>query len=1554
MKPNQRRNLDAVSKIDDDIIEKQTKKRIHLLGNAKKSRRSFKKWYIMGASLAAAAAVVLGVVFLILPMLMGGGKQIPVYTGMTVSNEAPTKLLVGEAFEFAGEGNNGNDNNGNDNNGNHYGHYKGDCVGDREIPEEPFPDKPLADSLVVVGAAEERYYAKAGEDIYITVHINNPDSFEILSFTLNGEKYSSYMFEAGSDLQNLILKVNVGETEGVVDYTIDAIKYIDGTEIKDVRMEGDQTVNVGVYTDKQPTASVGGVSVGFNSVSFTVSGTDEMGLIADSNGKVEAVLYDGTTVIARKEISLVGGTAVTFDDLSPNTLYEYAVVATYDALDGKGFGEYLLSSQAFYTEAPLLFGGVTLTTTGLSFDVIRHANAGGATVESLLLSDGTTERRLTADATSADGLLPSTAYTLTATYRNGDRTETMTLEFTTAPLTYTVIHQLETLAGTFETVETVTEVITLGETVTAAMQTHVGFTAPKAQRVTGSLDQPLTVTYQYTRTAYDMTLVYNDGTNPVASLKFGSELPKKNREGFVFGGWFTDVECTKPIATVPAESMIVYAQWVDETVVSALSYVIENDGICVTGLKTDLTELVIPAYIGGVPVLHIGPNAFAGRAKLTSVRLPDTLETIGSAAFRGCIGITSLTIPERVSAIGAFAFEGLSKLTTIYYNAASISKDNVSVDMFSGAGSDGDGIAVIFGATVKVVPCNLFAHNGAEGKSSPNIKTATFVEESVCTDINGWAFLNCTTLQSVTFPSSLKKILTEAFRNTSLTSVVLPDGVTDLKTYAFADCTLLKDVTLSENLTNIGANAFHGCTAINALTIPAAVTKIESGVFQDCTALSTITFAVGSMLKTISANAFENVPIVTATVPAVAIACVPKADLEHITILDGHFLAANAFGGAAKLMTVTLPHSMTTMNQDAFKDCTALTDVYFGGTLAQWFAVAFSNEKANPCCYASHLWIEKADVLVLEELPLSADFVGFGANALVGFGALDRVNYAGTLADWCTINFANAAANPLSLTGALYIDGVDVTKGVVTIPEGVTSIGAYAFSGCIGITELVIHADVTTVGFAALEGCVGLERLTIPFVGKIANPGNNDAQYPLGHLFGTNEYEGTTAVKQSYLKKTNGTASTVNGTYYIPDSLRSVTVLGGTYLQRGAFQNCKFITSITLPESATSVQPYAFSGTGITNITLPVGIKGIYSGAFENCTALGSITIPAAVTQISQNAFKNCTALKTLIFAEGSKLETAGTNLFENAPITTAVVPAIVVAQIPKADLEHITILDGTYIAENAFSGAAKLKTVTLPDSLTAIRDGAFMGCTSLDEITIPENVKDIKAAAFENCTALTKIFFNAKSANNLVADTFSAAGSAGEGITVTFGVGVTRVPQYLFAHDGAEGKSAPKVKSVIFAKDGVCQNVGGWAFMNCTSLQSVTWPSSNLEIIYTYAFYNTALTVVELPASVTDLKTYAFASCTQLLSVALSENTKNVGSNAFNGCTALKTLKLSASVTKIDGNAFRDCTALTDVYFGGTQAQWKGITFGNEYADPCKYAKHLWIGGVDVLATAT
>lgn len=362
-------------------------------------------------------------------------RQIPVYQGMTISSSKQSGTLFGSStvspvMDSVTDGNNGN----------HYGQLKGDHKdrNDTFDEENPFPEnskdenivEEIKSSLEVVGSANSIYYTMPGQDIYIHIHINNPDSFEIMSFTLNGTKYSSYMFEEGSDMETIILKYNVGNAHGIVEYTIDAIKYVDGTEIKDVLIDGNKTVRAAVKTDDQVSVKLDGLTIGTNSIRFNAGIEDPDQLVAFSEGVLKAVLYDGETLIAEKDL-VVGDNAISFEGLNDNTVYQYAIVGYYDNLAGDGFGMQILAIDALYTDAMVLFDNIILTQTSIEFGYLWHESATEGKITSLKLYHGETVTELSTDAKVVGELLSGNTYSLVAEYENGNSTESIAIEFTT-------------------------------------------------------------------------------------------------------------------------------------------------------------------------------------------------------------------------------------------------------------------------------------------------------------------------------------------------------------------------------------------------------------------------------------------------------------------------------------------------------------------------------------------------------------------------------------------------------------------------------------------------------------------------------------------------------------------------------------------------------------------------------------------------------------------------------------------------------------------------------------------------------------------------------------------------------------------------------------------------------------------------------------------------------------------------------------------------------------------------------------------------------------------
>ena len=1069
MNKRQLRNLEVLSRIDESIVDWSGKKRV-ALKNGMKRRTPKKKWYIAIGSVAAALLLVLGTVLLLVNLL---AKQVPVYTGMTVSGTAPTVAASAQADDFLSD-------NGTGNNGLHKGQYEGDYKQEQGDLSDAF-DKPIEDSLTVLGSGEERYYAKPNENVYITIHIDNPDSFEILSFTLNGEKYSAYMFEPGSDMENLILKVDVGDVEGVVEYTVDAIKYVDGSEIKDVRMEGDQTVEIGVYTEKQPTAAVSGETIGYNDLSFTVSAADLMGLVADSTGKLEVVLYDGNAIVQRQDIATVGDTAVSFTGLRTYTLYQYAVVAHYDALDGKGYDSYVLAQRTFRTKAVVLFDQIALSTTGISFALDWDGDAANRSLTALAVyCNGAKVTDLETGALEVTELLPDTTYTLVASYRNGNAEESISLEFTTDPLTYTVNHYLAELDGSYGTpVFTETNAVKLNATYTAPPADYTGFVTPEVQSDTATLEGELVLNYYYPRAVFDMTFIRNDGTVGMESLKFGAEIPGDVRDHF--GGWFADEMLTEPIYTVPAEHKMLYAKWDNWTSVDQLTYM-GTETLTVTGLKegVSVTELVIPAYIGGKRVSAVASRAFSYCAGIETVVITGTVTVIGQSAFSNCASLAHITLP------------------------------------FAGGAADGSG-ATHFGY--------IFGAETAEGNdlSLPDMLKSVVLNGT--SDVWNDAFKGCIGLESVTVGA----------------------GAAFIGNSAFEGCTGLVSVSLPDTLPEIGEYAFRGCAALTAISLPTGLEKLQRGAFQDSGLLSV---EIPAGVTMVSSNVFNG--------------CV---SLVSAVFKGQHGIGGNIFNGCVRLESVQLPANLQTLPFQAFYHCNSLQSITIPATVTTVYGAVFE-----------------------------------------GCTALTRVDYAGTLGAWMGIAFTNAASNPLSHAGALYIENVNVTAGILTVPADVTSVGAYSFYGCTAITGVVIPEGVTDIGAAAFENCTGLT--SISFNATAMNALSEDtfsAAGAAGEGIAVTFGESVTKVPEKLFAHYGAEDKS-------SPKIKSVSFAANSaclYINSGAFANCVTLSSVTLPE----------------------GLKRINADAFYNNDALVSVNIPASMTYIGGSAFASCATLKTVSFA---------------------------------------------------------------------------------------------------------------------------------------------------------------------------------------------------------------------------------------------------------------------------------------------------------------------------------
>ena len=206
----------------------------------------------------------------------------------------------------------------------------------------------------------------------------------------------------------------------------------------------------------------------------------------------------------------------------------------------------------------------------------------------------------------------------------------------------------------------------------------------------------------------------------------------------------------------------------------------------------------------------------------------------------------------------------------------------------------------------------------------------------------------------------------------------------------------------------------------------------------------------------------------------------------------------------------------------------------------------------------------------------------------------------------------------------------------------------------------------------------------------------------------------------------------------IPDS---VTSIGPE-----AFAKCESLTSIKLPDSVTSIGDKVFLGcTALTSITIPKSVTSIGTGAFFDCTALTSATLGNSVTSIGTGAFLDCTALTSVTL--GNSVTSIGTGAFGRCKSLTSIKIPDGVTSIGNEVFSECTALTSvtlgncvTSIGMRAFEKCESLTSIKIPDSVTSIGNEVFSECTALTSVILGNSVTYIETGAFGNCEKLTSI----------------------------------------------------------------------------------------------------------------------------------------------------------------------------------------------------------------------
>nr|MCR5120670.1 leucine-rich repeat protein [Lachnospiraceae bacterium] len=559
-------------------------------------------------------------------------------------------------------------------------------------------------------------------------------------------------------------------------------------------------------------------------------------------------------------------------------------------------------------------------------------------------------------------------------------------------------------------------------------------------------------------------VVYNTGITSLIRYPDGKDIA-----GYEFPNTVTDIGemaffgC-KNLAeiTIPANvTSLGYEAFSDCT---SLASVTLPAGLSDIGFRvflgcTALTNITIPGGLGTT-----GGGTFEDCSALTSVVIEEGVMEIDFEAFNGCSSLTEITIPKSLYRIRTYAFKDCNKTIAVKYNGTAAEWNDISLSEESGldnytlsclgvdrvaSGTCGDGMSWNLDSTGQ-----LTISGSGEVNSNPwkpvlpeETNYVGYVKKVVIgsgvTDITKAELKDFYNLKEISVEDGNTAYITEdgVLFNKDKTQLIqypcckqessysVPDTVKGIGDYAFTRCIELTAITIPEGVVSINEAAFFKCKNLSDISIPESVTIIGGGAFAACVSLNNIS---------IPGNVTE--------------------------------IKDNTFGNCAALNTVDIPDKVTAIGENAFANCKKLSDVYYDGAREDWNSIAIDPTNTY--------------LTVKAKIHYMKGRCGADATWTLTKDGLLTISGSGEL-----VYDSNKLWRSDDVTQLVIGDGVTAIRDnvfgacnmeSVTIPESVTAIGEFAFSGCDLLTEVVFAGNTVTIGSFAFSDCYSLESITFP------------------------------------------------------------------------------------------------------------------------------------------------------------------------------------------------------------------------------------------------------------------------------------------------------------------------------------------------------------------------------------------------------------------------------------------------------------------------------------------